>query len=398
MARKLITCTFVAVLVAGLALVAYSLWTGPQSEDDKKDQAQRGGGKQFADVLPAETIACVRLRGGVETLKDRLILPAYLKNAENIRKQRDSAYAALLENAGELNPFVLSTPSCKKYISSLKSVHLAVLPPTGPDEESVWFVEMANGKVVQDFIKEMGDKLKEKRLEGGKVYELNTPAPKGRAERGLPFKRLVDEIDKGTLPPEKKQASPTFAVLEDGVLAYGPEAAIQRVLKTKADGKAASLGRSKPYQTAERDWAAAGELFFFVGLDGVRAATLSGPRDGKESKAIPFAEFGFVAGSAGTDGSLNVRVYAADGKKLPEFMVRKPAAKRFLSRVPGDAALVAAWSYDGSKNARKSLSGWLKEEVKKGDAGGLFSDPVSKLIAHNLDQLEEEVVVMVNDL
>src|SRR5207248_2427444 len=101
---------------------------------------------------------------------------------------------------------------------------------------------------------------------------------------------ILDEIDRGKLPP-KKQAAPTFAVLEDGVMAYGPETAIQRILKTRADGKAKSLGRSKPFQTAERDWAAGGELFFFVGLDGLRAATLPGPRNSKDT---PFAEFGFL--------------------------------------------------------------------------------------------------------
>jgi hypothetical protein len=346
-------------------------------------------------VLPGDTIAYVRL-SGVEKLKDRLILPEYLNNAEDLRKQLDAIYAAVLENSGELNPFGLPTASCKKYIAAVKSVHLAVLPPTGPDEESVWLVEMADGETAQGFINEMGDKLKEKRLERSKVYEVDIPSLKGRGDRDEVFRRIEEQIEKGKPPQPKKQSGLLLTVLEESVLVYGPETALQRILKTTADGKSASLGHSKPFRTAEHDWGAEGELFFFVSFDSLRALTKPGADKGGEGK--PFAEFGSLAGSAGTNGSLNVRIYAAEHRKFPEFMVRRPVKKQFLTRIPADSVLVAAWSYDGSKNARKSLSGWLKEEIKKGDGEGVFSDPVSKLIANNLDQLEEEVVVMVNDL
>ena len=64
------------------------------------------------------------------------------------------------------------------------------------------------------------------------------------------------------------------------------------------------------------------------------------------------------------DGSLTVRAYTVPGKKLPDFLVRRPAEKQLFRRIPADALLAYAWTYEGGKKTRKAFSEWLKEEMK----------------------------------
>jgi WD40 repeat protein len=378
--RNLVAKSWLLVVAAAAALTFAGC--------SKKGEVQVGGEPKptvesstadlrCADYLPRETVAYVRV-SGPEGLKDRLIQPEYLTGARELQAQLGGAYSALMDAAAESNPFGLAPSACKKYLAAIKSIQVALLLQDGAVSEPLFVVEMANADVVKDFFRELGNTARKKSIEGVEVIEV---------VRGG-----------GGKPPGARPE--LLYALDDTLVAWGTEPALASVIRTKTAGPKASLRQTEAFRKVERDWGTQGDLFFFVSFDTLRnlPGLSAKPQPGKAAGKQPFEEFSYVGGSAGVNGPLNLRVYASEGKKLPQFLVRRSVAKQFLGRIPADAVLVAAASCDGSKSMRKSFSAWLKEEMAAGGEGGLFSDPVSGLVANNLEQLEQDVVVMVNDL
>src|SRR5262245_37534535 len=73
--------------------------SNPSDGGTKELTAALTGAKHFARVLPKETAFYVRLRG-VETLKDRIILPGFLNNSADLQKQIDAVYGSILDAMG----------------------------------------------------------------------------------------------------------------------------------------------------------------------------------------------------------------------------------------------------------------------------------------------------------
>lgn len=352
--------------------------------------------RHFAALLPAETIAYVRLRGA-NTLKDRLVQPGLLADAGVVQEKVARWYDGLLGAAGRDNPFGLPPETVQEFAGSLLSVHAAVVPADHGVQEPALFLELASSAVTAKVRRQLAERATEKDLQGARVLDLTT------------------------LPGKPAGA---LYVLDETVLVVGPDGVLAPIIAAQTGGRKGSLAEADAFRRTEAELGQAGDLFVYFSADDLRRA-LSGNTDrptrvpgrltaaGRdellrhqdaqglshraEIENAPFKEIGYVGASAGVDGSLTVRAYTAAGKKLPGFLVRRPAEKRLFRRVPAGALLAYAWTYEGGRQTRKGLSDWLKEEMKNGGTP-LVPAPLARLLTEQPERLESDVVVMARDL
>jgi hypothetical protein len=346
---------------------------------------------RVAGFLPAETIAYFRLRDA-GTLAQRAVQPGLITDAQPVQQQLTQAYAGLLVAVGQQNPFGLAPEVVKEVADNLNSVHVAVIAADNHIQEPTVFLEMANPAIAGKVRKKLAERAAEKDLQGVKVLDLTT------------------------LPGSPAR---TLHVLDETVLVVGPDAALAKVIAARSGRQQGSLAATAAFRKVEADLGRTGDLFGYFSVAELRAAMLreidAGPsprvspaeeqefsrqqsqRRREEIENLPFKTIGHVGVAAGVDGSLTVRAYTAPGKKLPDFLVRRPAEKALFRHIPADAVLAYGLTYEGGKHTRKSFVEWLKEETKA-NGTPLVPPQMARVLTQEFDRLEADVVVIAQDL
>lgn len=370
MARRLLP--ILLLLFAGCSASATK--TGPGKT--AKSGAKGKGGKrpvvaqdEIARLMPADTVLYYRVRN-VKKVVERLIQPKHVKDAAKVQMQVNRLIAEVMLSLSEKQTLGLTGNSLMSLFFDIETVHFGM---TLPDFES--------GSLVPEFVAVIRTKAPAS-LSGVMRDLAKTAKPKTNGDRKLLLRK----------PPG---APPMAAArLNATTLMVGTERAVESGVQRKQNGGGKSLADSPGYRQAIADWGNDGELFVFADLNRVRAGV---------QRRIPFASISHAALSLRIDGGLAVRAYAARGKRFPAFLVRTPSERRFLSRIPADAAFILGTGAEPGKTPRKNFVEWVTEELGREQMPGVALLPerwrtLAEAYAADPKRVENEAFVVIRDI
>ena len=361
------------LLVLSAALGCSGAAKSPATKTSKTAGGKQGGPKTpaavggYARLMPAETVLYYRLKNAKKVVA-QLIQPKHVKDAAKVRQQFNSLLFELTRTLGNNPAFGVSLGSLTSMVFDIEAVYVGMTLPEG-------------GSAVPGFVA---------------VIVTKNPKSLNGAERDIAKAATTKLTGRTKLLIKKPEGGPAFAVarLDATTLVLGTESAVTSGLKRKQGEAGNSLADSAAYRQAMSDWRDDGELFVYADLKQARSG-LNG--------AVPFSSISHAATSLRIDGGLSIRAYAADGSQFPEFLARTPSERKFLSRIPADAAFILGAGTQGGKETRKNFVEWVMEELGQEPAVGTALLPerwrkLAATYAKDPDSIENGAFAVIGDI
>lgn len=321
----------------------------------------------YANLLPQDAAGYVRITD-VQKVKNELVQPQHVKDAARVQQQITQLInRGIQQLAKPGNELGVSGWTLLQFVSSVKTLHvgLAGANADGAPQDFLVVLELSQTGAFEQLRKETAPHVTTRKIDGKEFSVINARGALGQA----------------------------FFLLDAKTVVFGPAHALQAALKRMNGNGGKTLADSSKFRQAAADLAGKGQLFVYVDLDAVRKAA---------SKPAPFETVSHVAGSLGLDGGLTVRAYAEEGKEFPEFLVRTPRERRFLSRIPADAVFLIGQGVDGGPGARKNFVEWVLEELGRKERGrSIVFEKWKQLTASYAGdpaRIEDDALAIVGDL
>ena len=333
----------------------------------KKSAKEIDAPKFYGHLLPRESVGYVRITN-VKKVIAGFVDPKHLRQAEAIRTK---AFSVLMRKMQELSGpddlNSISTRSKIEFLGNLKSIHVGLLPGKKPGDapRPVVFIDMLGRAGLETVHADLKPKLVTKTIGKEKLHVIDIA---GSSKSGFAY------------------LSPTSVVYADVDLL---EATIERKQKSTTP----TLADDPGFKQATKELGEEREVFGYLRADAVRPADMPNP---------PFAMVSHVACSLGTDGGLTLRAYAKDGMPFPRFLVRTPREKKFLSRIPADAAFLLSRGVAGEVGTQRNFVEWLLAELGQKEQGkSVVAEQWRKLAKAYSDdpkRVENEVFSIVEEI
>ncbi|MFQ5735109.1 MAG: hypothetical protein ACE5KM_24510, partial [Planctomycetaceae bacterium] len=317
----------------------------------------------FARLIPADAVLYYRIRD-VKKVVAQLIQPQHVKDAAKIKAQVNRLVAELM-----LKQDLGLQPGSLFAIFDIDAVHFGMtMPPSDGDSTAMEFVAVIHTEKPGAF--------------DGVIRDV------GRASHRKSVRK------REVLPWRVPNVLPMAVVkLDDTTIIVGSERLVKAAIARDAKHDGQSLADTPAFQQAWRDWKDDGELFAFADLARLRQGA---------KRRIPFETVSHLAASLRIDGGVSMRAYAANGKRFPEFHVRTPRERRFLSRIPAEAVFILGTGTGGGSQRRNFIR-WVMRELGDEEQAllSLLPERWRKLAADDQatpDRLENEAFVIIKDL
>lgn len=321
----------------------------------------------YGHLLPRESVGYVRITN-VKKVIAGFVDPKHLRHAEAIRTR---AFNVLMRKMQELvgpkNPLGISTGAMLEFVGNLKSIHIGFLPnkAAGEAPRLVFFIDTIGRAGLE------------------KVHADLKPKP------------VTKSIGKDTLHviDVAEGSNRGFAYLSPTSVIFADVDLLEATLKRKQESNKSTLADDSGFKQATKDLADTREVFGFLKADAVRPTELSNP---------PFAMVSHVACSLGIDGGLTLRAYAKNGASFPKFLVRTPREKKFLSRIPADAAFLLSRGVAGEAGTQRNFVEWLLAELGQKEQGkSVVAEQwrkLAKAYSDDPERVENEVFSIVEEI
>lgn len=331
----------------------------------------------YAHLLPEDAVGYVRI-SNVKRIINGFVDPKHLIDADAIRMR---AYGVLMEKLQTLigpgNALGISGRTLFSFIGDLKSIHIGIVPADdgqGPPE-TVVVVQMHGRAGLELVHRDLKPKLATRKFGEDEIHVIQMPGKSRRA----------------------------FAYLNPTTAVFANLPVLEATLKRKAESDGPTLAKRKEFRRTAKELANEREIFAYLSADAVRPATPPSPPLGKGGNTgRPFAMVSHLGSSIGLDGGLTLRAYAKEGKQFPKFLVRTPREKKFLSRIPAQAAFLISQGVNDGKETRRNFVEWLLTELGQKEKGKTIVAEqwrkLAKAYADDPKRIENEVFSIVEDI